>query len=191
MHESKILPLGYTPAFTGEALKAAKRLPEDSFALLLGSNLSNPAKQLETAKNFISEAFKQKIIASPLYKSAAWGFKSDDFFLNQVLLVQGKMHPLQLLDLTQDLEKKMGRKEKSTFGYSSRIIDVDILFWGNSKFTHERLTIPHPQLHIRKFTMAPLCDLIPDYVHPILDLPLSVINSKLTDQIEKIGDKKP
>jgi len=89
--------------------------------------------------------------------------------------------PNQVLSITQNIEKQLGRQSKSTNGYSSRPIDIDILFYGDMAVSTEELSVPHPLLHERRFTLEPLMELWPDLVHPVMRVPVSELYSKCPD----------
>lgn len=111
-----------------------------------------------------------------MYSSKAWGFNADNDFLNQVMVVDTDLSPEELLAQVRILESELGRnrqqelhdKELSGENYSSRVIDVDILFYDDLVINTPELVIPHPLMQQREFVMAPLSELIPHKVHPVL-----------------------
>ena len=103
--------------------------------------------------------------ASSIYETEPWGFISENSFLNQVIEISTDENPDQLLDNILKLEKELGR-ERHGSGYSSRIIDIDILFYNNCIIRKKNLTIPHPRIEERMFTLVPLKELDEDMVHP-------------------------
>lgn len=107
----------------------------------------------------------QKI--SPVYQSPAMGFKGADF-LNCVVKLETTCTPKQLLKAILAIEKKMGRQRSPKKEYTSRPIDIDILFYDNQIIKTDNLKIPHPLLHTRKFVLQPLVDIAPDFMHPVL-----------------------
>jgi 2-amino-4-hydroxy-6-hydroxymethyldihydropteridine diphosphokinase len=103
---------------------------------------------------------------SPIYVTPPWGYEDQPDFLNQVIQVTTRLEPTQLLDYLKGIEDDMGRK--ATFRYGPRLIDLDILFYGQRVIREESLQIPHPRLHERAFVLVPLHDIAPDFVHPVL-----------------------
>lgn len=99
-------------------------------------------------------------------QTAAWGKTDQPDFYNMALEVETALAPLDLLDKTQAIENKLGRVRTEKWG--PRTLDIDILYCSNLIFKDERLTIPHPYLHQRKFTLDLLVELNPDFVHPVL-----------------------
>ena len=134
--------------------------------LALGSNLGNKSKNLKQAIALIAERIGNLSAISSEYETEPWGFESKNTFLNQVVGVETNLTPEELLEETQTIEKKMGRTTKTTHSYSDRIIDVDILFYGNAVMKSEALELPHPFFHQRKFVLDPLNEIAPDFIDP-------------------------
>ena len=135
----------------------------------LGSNLGDKRDILTRATELLSLALGSTAHSSSFVESEPWGFESQNSFVNCVVAIETEATPLQLLDITEEIERKLGRERKSINGqYSDRAIDIDILFYGNETMTSERLTIPHPLLHKRLFVLEPLNEIAPALVHPVL-----------------------
>ncbi len=173
-------------AFTREVLQRAQWLPSAMYVILLGANLGDPKKQLSIAREHMKQAFGNPIAVSSLYRSAAWGFESEDYFLNQVLVLACPQAPNQVLHQLKAIEQRMGRTKKRGTGYESRLIDLDILFRGSLCYQEPVVTIPHPLLHKRKFTTAPLAELLPNYIHPTQKQDLRSINALLTEEVSPL-----
>ena len=133
----------------------------------LGSNLENKLNNLQNAVFKIHENLGDITNISRIYKSPSWGFKADDF-LNACVRLKTKIPALELLDAILKIETTLGRERSTEEGYVPRIIDIDILYYGNEIIHKETLTIPHPNLHFRKFVLKPLSDIAPQFYHPIL-----------------------
>jgi len=139
---------------------------QNNLVLLLGSNTGDSAALLKRGSELISLEIGKINQTSSIYKSQAWGFVGHDF-LNQVVLVKTHLSSLECLSLTQKIEKKLGRKKKSKNGiYENRTIDIDILFYNMEIINYENLQIPHPRITERRFTLEPLNELMPDFIHP-------------------------
>ena len=136
--------------------------------LLLGSNLGNASENLEKAIRLILERIGSLEEISSVYETKPWGFKHENNFLNQVLVIKTKENPLNLLRLILEIEKELGRVRAGDV-YKARTLDIDILYYNDVVLDHAHLKIPHPLLHIRKFTMVPLVEVLPDYIHPVLN----------------------
>lgn len=134
--------------------------------LLLGSNLGDKRSQLSIARKHIKEYFDLEK-CSGLYQSDAWGIEDQPTFINQVLKGRCDLTPETLLDKVLETEKKMGRERKVKWG--ERLIDIDILYFGNQIIDLEVLQIPHPYIHKRRFTLQPLADISPGLNHPVFN----------------------
>ncbi len=129
---------------------------------------------------------------SSIYKTESWGF-SADFFLNFVIEIKTNLSPYNLLEGLLKIENEMGRFRKKNIKkkqYDSRVIDIDILFFGNEIIRSKELMIPHPKLNYRSFTLIPLCELKPYFVCPISNKTIEDIlkNCKDTSFVQKITD---
>lgn len=123
----------------------------------LGSNLGKKEHNINFAIQQIAEKVGEIIRQSTYYYSAPVGFSSDNLFVNAVILVETQLAPLDLLHQLQRIEMKMGRTEKTTGGvYEDRIIDIDILLYGDMTVDLPELKIPHPFMYERDFVMKPL-----------------------------------
>ncbi len=137
----------------------------------LGTNTGNKQENMKRAIDALSLALGSPTACSTFIESEPWGFESNNTFLNCVVAFSTDMPPLALLDTTEQIERSMGRTSKSINGqYSDRIIDIDILFYGNEIIDSERLTVPHPLLHKRTFVLAPMCQIASHHIHPLLGL---------------------
>lgn len=127
----------------------------------LGSNLGDKSLHLQTAIDEIEKRIGHVVRRSAFIDSEPWGFNSDNTFVNAVIVVNTDMTPTEVLDETQSIERKMGRTHKSVGGhYSDRIIDIDILLFGNIEMNTPELTIPHPRMNERDFVLKPLKEVI-------------------------------
>ena len=138
-------------------------------SLLLGGNRGDTEKIFYKALDFIEQRVGKILMSSSVYKSPPWGFEDSQWFLNQVLVVETSFTAREVLENTQLIEKKLGRKKKTTTHYEGRLIDIDILFFDDSVITEPDLEIPHPRLHQRRFTLVPLAEVIPELKHPQLN----------------------
>lgn len=135
--------------------------------LLLGSNENDRFRNLERACYWISLLGGKILKQSALYETEAWGLKEQNAFINQAVLIETFLTPKQLLLHLKGIEKEMGRVE--TVKWGPRVIDIDILFYGNEVVDMEELKVPHPFLHERRFTLAPLNEIATELVHPVLN----------------------
>lgn len=124
----------------------------------LGSNLGNGRENLDQALNLIREQVGEVRVVSAYIESEPWGFESQHRFTNAVCAVDTNLKPMELLDYTQAIECQMGRTHKHAPGesYKDRIIDIDILTYGDVRMKTSRLTLPHPLIEQRDFVRLPL-----------------------------------
>jgi 2-amino-4-hydroxy-6-hydroxymethyldihydropteridine diphosphokinase len=152
--------------------------------LLLGSNLGDSRKYISDAIKSISEQVGELSGASSLYQTASWGNTDQPDFLNQVIKVKTKLLPQQLLKNILVIEENFGRKRIEKWG--SRTIDIDLLFYGNQIIRDENLVVPHPYLHLRRFTLMPLVELDPELFHPVLKQTVTQLYNQLDDELPVI-----
>lgn len=123
----------------------------------LGSNLGDKCLHLRTAINEIEKRIGHVECQSAFVETEPWGFESDNTFVNAVVRVDTALSPLDLLKETQTIERVMGRTHKTVDGkYSDRIIDIDILLYGDAEINLPELVVPHPRMYERDFVMKPL-----------------------------------
>ncbi|GAA4456271.1 2-amino-4-hydroxy-6-hydroxymethyldihydropteridine diphosphokinase [Nibrella saemangeumensis] len=134
--------------------------------LLLGANLGERSATVMKARELIHLLIGPVTRVSALYETAPWGVTDQPSFLNQVLVTETDMSPQRVLDQIQTIEQNLGRIRYDKWG--ARVIDIDILYYSQYVFQSDRLAIPHPYLHQRRFTLVPLCEIAPDFVHPLL-----------------------
>ena len=147
-----------------------------------GSNLGNRAENLKIATNYISEEIGSLVKASAVYETKPWGIENQPDFLNQALEIATHYDPFEVLDRILNIEKKMGRKREIKWG--ERLIDIDILFYGDEIIQAPRLNIPHPYLHHRNFVLIPLLEIAPQFRHPVLQASIQELYSTSQDPLE-------
>lgn len=158
----------------------------EQVVLLLGTNLGDKAKLLNLTIERIRHQIGEVSQQSHVYATPAWGFESDHEFYNQVVILHTRLAPENLLIELKKLELELGRDplKKSTNGiYQDRLIDIDILFYGSQTFRSNQLDIPHPRLHLRKFTLVPLVEILPAFIHPVLEKSTQLLLNQCNDPI--------
>lgn len=154
---------------------------ENTIFILLGSNLGDRKAFLAQARKAIEQQCGKILATSHLYETAPWGFESDDWFFNQVIEIETDYNADQLLEKLLAIETSLGRTRKAA-RYSSRNIDIDLLYFGDQVFNSTKLKVPHPRLHLRKFTLLPLCEIAPEFIHPVLQKSQLELLHQLTDE---------
>lgn len=152
--------------------------------LLLGSNMGNSLEYLAEAQVHLEAKIGSLIQESSRYRTAAWGNTDQADFINQVLKMETSLLPQDLLGTILAIEKDMGRSRAEKWG--PRTIDIDILYYNQEVINLPDLQIPHPCLQERAFTLVPLCELEPSFVHPVLNQTNSQLFHSLTDSLPVI-----
>ncbi len=159
----------------------SKTLQQSNLVLLLGTNLGDRIVNLQLAITLLRKELGTLVVESSIYETAAWGKTDQPNFLNQVVILKTNFSPQNSIQKILSIEKDLGRERLEKMG--PRTIDIDILFFDNSIVKDENLTIPHPQLQYRKFVLEPLNELIPSFIHPILDKSVKVLLQECTDTL--------
>jgi len=146
---------------------------------LLGSNLGDRNAYLKEARKLLEQSVGKEIRSSSIYETQSWGVADLPDYLNQVIEMETKLQPEVVLKKTQAIEEKLHRER--TKKWDSRTIDIDILFYGEVIINLTELKIPHPQLHNRLFTLVPLDELIPDFIHPVLKKSIHRLKQDVND----------
>ena len=151
--------------------------------LSLGTNQGNKLDNLQKACNEIAQKAGRITKISSIYKTASWGFESDDF-LNICIEVSTNLNPEKLLQSVLDIEKNMGRERTISDGYKARIIDIDVLLFEDEIIFYENLKVPHPGMLDRKFVMVPLTEIAPNIKHPVAKKTILICLQSCTDSSE-------
>ena len=149
--------------------------------LLIGGNLGNRYDNIIKTCDLIESNIGDIIKKSKIYETEAWGFESEKSFLNQVLIVNSNYTPQQCLNKINKIEEQLGRVRGSE-KWISRTMDIDILFYNNEVINTDDLTIPHKHISERLFTLKPLNDLLPDYIHPVNKNTVSELLNRCVDK---------
>lgn len=133
--------------------------------LSLGTNLGDRQGNLSRALELIGREVGTVVSASDIIETEPWGFESSNRFLNMAVKVETNLQPLEVLHTTQEIERKLGRTQKSVNReYHDRMIDIDILLYDDLVMNTPELTIPHPLMYQREFVMKPLTQIAPELV---------------------------
>ena len=150
--------------------------------LLTGGNLGNRQENLARAKSLVEKNCGTVLRCSALYETAPWGKPDQPYFLNQVLHLHTGLSPTELLKALLVIETEMGRVRG--LKNDARIIDIDILYYGQGVYQTEELEIPHPRIRERKFVLIPLHELSPDFIDPKHQLSIQEMLHTCTDTLE-------
>jgi 2-amino-4-hydroxy-6-hydroxymethyldihydropteridine diphosphokinase len=147
----------------------------------LGTNLGDRGKMLSEAIRKIEEEVGNVSKVSSVYETEPWGFSSENLFLNVVLTCETKLEVSGVLGRILMIESIMGRL-RTQERYTSRVIDIDILFFGDTVIDEAELKVPHPRLQERKFVLLPLNEIVPELIHPVLGLTISQLLVSCKDE---------
>ena len=137
--------------------------------LAFGSNLGDREEYILAAYRLLEEELGELIKKSSFIETSAWGFESDNSFINSVAEFETKKTPYEALEICNKIEKELGRQRNSLHkGYQNRTIDIDILFYEDIVLDTATLKIPHPLIAERDFVLTPLKEILPNLIHPIL-----------------------
>lgn len=155
--------------------------------LLIGGNQGDCEALLSQATDLIQQRIGSVADLSAIYQTAPWGDFGEDEqpqdFLNQAIKVSTRLSPDDCLVQALAIEKELGRvrKEKDRPFYSSRPIDIDLIFYDSLIIHAPALILPHPRMHLRRFVLTPLCDIAADYIHPVFNKTLIQLLSECPD----------
>ena len=152
--------------------------------ILLGGNVGDKSEIFIQTRKLIGEKIGIIKKLSSVYETEAWGFESHPFW-NQVLIIETRIDPFEILRISQIIEKEMGRI-KNSVGYEARTMDIDLLFYDDQIISTPDLTIPHPGIRARRFALIPLLELEPWKIHPELVLSISEMLNLCADRLNVV-----
>lgn len=149
----------------------------------LGSNLQQPVAQIETALKELAAIESIHLLkVSSFYRTPPWGDKHQDDFINAVAWIETDLDPVALLASLQSIENRMGRQRSSGRRWGPRLIDIDMLLYGDQQYHLDELEVPHPRMHERAFVLIPLSEL-----DATLEIPGRGAIGKLIQQLDCTG----
>ena len=143
-----------------------------------GSNIEDKVEHCRKAvSSLLALDHHQRLAQSSFYKTRPLGYGEQDWFVNGVIQIETEWDPFRLLRSLKEVESRLGRKP--TFRWGPRVVDLDLLFFGQERIATEELEVPHPRLHERHFVLVPLAEIDPHFIHPVFqkeirDLLLSI-----------------
>ena len=156
---------------------------EKQLVLMLGSNLGDKVDLLKRATVMIEKELGTVVKKSAHYETEPWGYKNQPLFINQLIVVHTTNKPMEVLHKTLAIEADLGRDRSATIKGGERLIDIDILFYDHEIVQMPDLIIPHPAIQDRNFVLVPLCEVMPDYVHPVLNLSIKKLLDRCSDHL--------
>lgn len=155
----------------------------------IGSNLGDRIANCRNAVRRIAAGSTMTLIKeSSLYETEPWGVTGQGPFINSAIEVDTMLEPLELFAFLKSIESEMGRAKSERWG--PRVIDLDIIFYGDKIVTGESLTIPHPSVRERAFVLVPLNEIAPDFIDPVTGKRVSGLLKELSDKggVKKVTD---
>ncbi len=134
----------------------------------IGGNVGNKQKNFNEALILVEKHLGEIVKTSSIYETPPWGFHADENFWNQAILIKTDLSAHILISEIHKIEMHFGRQREADGHYSSREMDIDILYFDEEHIENESLTVPHPRIAQRKFVLVPLVEIDPDFVHPLL-----------------------
>lgn len=134
---------------------------------------------------FINNRCGRIVAVSSAYESEPWGFEAEEWFMNRLISVETELEPEEMMQQLLGIEAELGRvRHPETDGYTSRTADLDILYYGSRIVVTGSLVVPHPRLHQRRFALLPLCEMVPQFVHPAFKLTQTELLERCPDASE-------
>lgn len=157
------------------------------YIISLGSNKGNRRLNLSRAMRLVGERFGEFEI-SHVVESKSWGYDSPHPYLNAVMMFRSDEQPLDVLDALQEIERAVGGNDDTHRdaggNYTDRIMDIDILAADDLVLDTERLTLPHPRLHLRSFCLEPMQEIAGGWRHPLTGLTPAQMAAQLPSEDE-------
>lgn len=156
----------------------------------LGSNIGDRLGYIQQAVKMLGDYNAIEVLeTSSFYETEPYGMKNQEWFINAVVKISTTLTPVELLRICQHIEEKLGRQREIKWG--PRVIDLDILSYGNQIIADDILTIPHPSTYDRACCIVPLLEIAEDFIHPILQKNMDEIyqNLEFPEEVYLYGTK--
>jgi len=148
---------------------------------MVGSNLGNLKLNLDRSVWEMEQRAGVVRALSGYYQTAPWNMPDVPDFLNRAVLLETQLSPHELINVLLKIESGLGRTR--VISNTSRIIDLDIMFYGNQIIHSKQLTVPHPRLHLRRFNLLPINEIVPKLKHPVLDKTIHSLLAECDDPL--------
>ena len=161
-------------------------MQEQTVFISVGSNLGDPLDNCRKGIEALCDGNTVVLEAcSPFYTTEPVDYLEQDWFVNAAIKIETRLSPADLLAAMQAVQRDFGRKQTSV-RFGPRVLDLDIIFYGNTVVTSPDLTIPHPRAHKRRFVLQPICDIDPTIVHPVLGIDVKILLNQLVEEGQQI-----
>lgn len=154
--------------------------------LMLGGNQGDVKETLLKTIKELTNKVGSITNQSAIYKTKAWGITDQPDFLNQAIVLKTNLLPEKVMEMCLSIEQILGRTRKENNKWGERIIDIDLIFYNNEIVDTPSLKIPHPFLHQRNFVLTPLTEILPNFLHPVLNKTIKELSEGCEDQLEVV-----
>ena len=156
----------------------------------VGSNLGDKLENCQRGIKALTETGTSRVLArSRIYTTEPVDYEDQDWFINMVVKLETSHGPYELLDRIESIQRTAGRI-KDSIRFGPRILDLDIIFYEDHIIDSERLVVPHPRMHKRRFVLKPICDIDPSIIHPVLKKKMQFLLDRLGDDKQKVIEYK-
>jgi 2-amino-4-hydroxy-6-hydroxymethyldihydropteridine diphosphokinase len=156
----------------------------------VGSNIGDKLVNCQNGITSLAKAGRSRILAqSHIYVTEPVDYEDQDWFINMAVKLETSLDPFQLLDHVENIQQAAGRIQ-DPIRFGPRILDLDIILFDERIIESERLVIPHPRMHKRRFVLKPICDIDPCIIHPLLKQEMQYLLKRLGDENQKVFEYK-
>ncbi len=156
----------------------------------VGSNLGDKLENCQRGIKALAEAGTSRVLAqSRIYATEPVDYEDQDWFINAMVKLETSHDPYALLNQIESIQRAAGRL-KDPIRFGPRILDLDIILYEDYIIDSERLVIPHPRMHKRRFVLKPICDIDPFIIHPVLKKEMQFLLERLGDEKQKVFEFK-
>ena len=155
-----------------------------------GSNMGDRLQNCRKGIEALTESGNSRILAqSCIYKTEPVDYKNQDWFINMMVKLETAHDPFELLDHIEHIQRGAGRIQ-DPIRFGPRILDLDIILYDDCIIDSDRLVVPHPRMHKRRFVLKPICDIDPAIIHPVLKQEMQILLKRLGEEEQKVFEYK-
>lgn len=156
----------------------------------VGSNIGDKLANCQSGVALLAETGRSRVLAqSRIYATEPVDYEDQDWFVNLMVKLETSLDPLPLLDHIEHIQRAAGRIQ-DPIRFGPRILDLDIILYDDCVIESERLVVPHPRMHKRRFVLKPICDIDPSIIHPVLKQEMHLLLKRLGDENQKVFEYK-
>ena len=157
-----------------------------SVIISVGSNIGDKQDNCQKGIDHLMASGNATLVkASRFYRTSPVDYLDQEWFVNAAVKFETILEPLELLEVLKAVQQQCGRT-KSGIRFGPRVLDLDIIFYDRLVMKSPTLEIPHPRMHKRRFVLQPICDIDPDIIHPLLNIPVKSLLNQLGDNGQEV-----